>query len=72
MNPVEMGERLERAEAAVAHLERQYDELNAVVIVQGRELERLRRALERLGETLETQELDRIRSTQTKPPHYSV
>jgi uncharacterized coiled-coil protein SlyX len=63
---------LERAEAAVAHLERQYDELNAVVIVQGREIERLRRALERLGETLETQELDRVRSTQTKPPHYSV
>ncbi len=72
MNPGETGERLERAEAAVAHLERQYDELNAVVIVQGREIERLRRALERLGETLETQELDRVRSTQTKPPHYSV
>jgi uncharacterized coiled-coil protein SlyX len=72
VKPVGVEERLERAEAAVAHLERQYDELNAVVIAQTREIERLRRSLERLGETLETQELDRIRSTQTKPPHYSV
>ena len=63
-------ERLARAEAALAHVERQYDELNAVVVEQGRSLERMRRQLERLTETLQNQELDRIRSTSAKPPHY--
>ena len=65
-----MAERLARAEAAVAHVERQYDELNAVVVEQGRVIERLRRQVERLTETLQHQELDRIRSTSSKPPHY--
>jgi SlyX protein len=65
-----MAERLARAEAAVAHVERKYDELNAVVVEQGRVIERLRRQVERLTETLQHQELDRIRSTSSKPPHY--
>jgi hypothetical protein len=65
-------ERLERAEAAVAHLEHQYDQLNRVVVEQSKLLERLRKQLERLTETLETQELERIRGTSAKPPHYSV
>ena len=67
-----MAERLARAEAAVAHVERQYDELNAVVVEQGRAIERLRRQVERLTETLQHQELDRIRSTSSKPPHYQA
>jgi uncharacterized coiled-coil protein SlyX len=68
----EHNERLERAEAAVAHLEHQYDQLNRVVVEQSKLLERLRKQLERLTETLETQELERIRGTSAKPPHYSV
>ena len=68
----EHNERLERAEAAVAHLEHQYDQLNRVVVEQSKLLERLRKQLERLTETLETQELERIRGTSAKPPHSSV
>ncbi len=65
-------ERLARAEASVAHLERQYDELNAVVITQGKLLARIQKRLEQLGDSMESQELERIRSTNSKPPHYSA
>ncbi len=68
----ENNERLVRAEASLAHLEHQYDQLNRVVVEQAKLLERLRKQLERLTETLETQELERIRGTSAKPPHYSV
>jgi len=68
----ENNERLERAEASLAHLEHQYDQLNRVVVEQAKLLERLRKQVERLTETLETQELERIRGTSAKPPHYSV
>jgi uncharacterized coiled-coil protein SlyX len=46
--------------------------LNAVVVEQGKLLERLRKQVERLSESIEAQEMDRIRNTNTKPPHYSV
>lgn len=72
MNDEDLRARLQRAEAALAHLERQYDQLNSVVVEQGRILDRYRRQLEVLSETVQTQELDRIRSTPAKPPHYSA
>lgn len=68
----EADKRLERTEAALAHLEHQYDQLNAVVVEQGKLVERLRKQVERLSESIEAQEMDRIRNIQTKPPHYSV
>jgi uncharacterized coiled-coil protein SlyX len=63
--------RLERAEAALAHLERNFDELNSVVIAQGKTIARLQRQLETLGETLRGQDLDRIAPHNQKPPHYA-
>jgi uncharacterized coiled-coil protein SlyX len=72
MTPESALERLARAEASVAHLERQYDELNTVVIAQAKLLARIQKRLEQLGESIETQELDRIRATHAKPPHYSA
>ena len=65
-------ERLARTEASVAHLERQYDALTTVVIEQGKLLARVQKRLEQLGESLDAQELERIRATSAKPPHYSV
>ena len=65
-------DRLAKAEASVAHLEKQYDELNSVLIAQGKLLARVQKRLEQLGESMESQELERIRSTNSKPPHYSV
>lgn len=70
MNEGELLERIGRLEANLTHLERQNDALNGVVVEQGRELQRLRKLVDRLNETFESQELDRIRSNTAPPPHY--
>ncbi|MFM8878517.1 MAG: SlyX family protein [Verrucomicrobiota bacterium] len=69
MTPESLNSRLEQAEAALAHLERNFDELNSVVIAQGRTIARLQKQLETLGETLRGQDLDRIQPHNQKPPH---
>ena len=66
----ELAQRLERLESHVAHLERQYEELNQVVIEQAKSLRKLQANQQRLADTVETSELDRIKSTNAKPPHY--
>ena len=71
MTPESLNSRLEQAEAALAHLERNFDELNSVVIAQGKTIARLQRQLETLGETLRGQDLDRIQPHNQKPPHYA-
>ena len=62
-------ERIASLEASLAHVERQNEELNSVVIEQGRILTRLQAQVRRISESVETSELDRIRSTNPKPPH---
>lgn len=66
----EVGPRLDRVEANLAHLEHQVEQLNGVIIAQGRELEQLRKLVQRQATTLETIELERIKTTNPKPPHY--
>ncbi|HXG49335.1 MAG TPA: SlyX family protein [Methylomirabilota bacterium] len=68
MDP-ELAERLNRLETHIAHLEKQYEELNEVMIEQGRALRKLQAAQQRIAETIETAELDRIQSTRVRPPH---
>lgn len=68
----EWSERLQRLETHVAHLEHQLDQLNEVVIDQGKVIARLRKEIQRQASALETQELERIKSNNQKPPHYSV
>jgi len=63
---------LERLEAHIAHLEKHYDELNEVVIEQGRELARLRLHIQRLTTSFDGLELDRIKATNSKPPHSAL
>jgi uncharacterized coiled-coil protein SlyX len=63
-------ERLERLESTVAHLERLCEELNAVVIEQGKALRRMQSQQARIAESVELAELERIKSTNAKPPHY--
>lgn len=72
MSNPDLAQRIERLEATIAHLERQSDELNSVVVEQGRTITRLVKRLEQLGDTLETQELDRVSNSQQKPPHWTV
>lgn len=62
--------RMKKLESHVAHLERQYDQLNEIVIAQGKVLKKLQQQQQRLADTVETTELDRIRATNAKPPHY--
>jgi len=66
----ESAQRLERIEAHVAHLEHQVEQLNGVLIEQGRVVEQLKRQAQRQSATLEAIELERIKATNPKPPHY--
>jgi SlyX protein len=66
----EAEQRLERIEAHVAHLEHQVEQLNGVLIEQGRFVEQLKRQAQRQSATLEAIELERIKATNPKPPHY--
>jgi uncharacterized coiled-coil protein SlyX len=70
LNSTESTPRLDRLEASIAHLERQLDELNAVAVAQGKLLTRLQKRLELLGDTVESQELDRVRGNSQRPPHW--
>jgi uncharacterized coiled-coil protein SlyX len=66
----ESTQRLERIEANVAHLEHQVEQLNGVLIEQSRLVEQLKRQAQRQSATLEAIELERIKATNSKPPHY--
>ncbi|HWY74843.1 MAG TPA: SlyX family protein [Verrucomicrobiae bacterium] len=66
----QLAERLERIEFNLAHLEHLYDQLNQVVLEQGRTLGRMQIQQQRISRTMEVMELDRIKSTNPKPPHH--
>ena len=66
----EVFERLQRIESHLAHLERQYEVLNEVVIEQARTIKKLQMRCQRLTDSVQTTELERIRSTNPRPPHY--
>ena len=63
-------DRLDRIEFHLAHLENQVEELNQVLIEQGRLVEAMRKQLRRQAETIENFELDRVKATSAKPPHH--
>jgi SlyX protein len=66
----ENSRRTEKLESHVAHLEHQVEQLNAVVIEQGKLLERLKKETQRQSRAMEALELERIQSNNPKPPHY--
>ena len=66
----ETSQRLERLEAHITHLEHQVEQLNGVIIEQGRTVEQLKKQVQRQAATLEGFELERIKTTNPKPPHY--
>ena len=66
----EAAHRLHRVEAHLAHLEHQVEQLNGVIIAQGKELEQLKKLVQRQATTLESIELERVKATNPKPPHY--
>lgn len=66
----ENSRRTEKLEASLAHLEHQVEQLNGVVIEQGKLLERLKKEVHRQSHAMESLELERIKSNNAKPPHY--
>lgn len=66
----EIVERLENVEMHIAHLERQMDELNEVLVLQSEELERVKKLLGRVTQSIQSAEMERIKSVDSKPPHY--
>lgn len=66
----ETSRRIENIESSIAHLERQYEQLNEVIVEQAGVIKKLLSQQQRMAETVETAEIDRIKSTNAKPPHY--
>lgn len=66
----ELAERLEKMESHLAHLEHQYDQLNQVVLEQSRQFARALAWQQKVSQTIEDIELQRIKDTNPKPPHY--
>ena len=62
--------RLEKLEAAMAHVEHQHEQLNQVVVEQARTIARLQKELALASASLTGMELERIRANNQKPPHY--
>ena len=66
----ENSQRMEKLESHVAHLEHQVEQLNEVVVEQGKLLDKLKKEIQRQSSSLQTLELDRVKSNAQKPPHY--
>lgn len=63
-------ERFARLESHIAHLEHQVEELNGVVIDQGKVIERLRKQVQLHARTLETSQVEQVKANNPKPPHH--
>jgi len=66
----EITQRFEKLEANIAHLEHQVEQLNEVLVDQSKLVERLKKEVQRQSATMETMELERIKSNNPKPPHH--
>lgn len=66
----ENSHRVDKLESLVAHLEHQIEELDSVVIAQGKLLAHLKKEVQRQSAAMQTLELERIKGNQQKPPHY--
>ncbi len=64
--------RMDKLETHLAHLEHHVDQLNAVIIEQGKLLDRLKKEVQRQSSILQTLELERMKSNNQKPPHYQL
>lgn len=69
---VELEARIVRLESHLAEVERLVDELNQVVVDQGKALRRMGAQYQEFALTVQTFEMERIRSTNAKPPHSEI
>jgi SlyX protein len=66
----ENSQRIDKLESHLAHLEHQVEQLNEVVIEQGKLMDRLKKETQRQSGILQALELEHIKSNVQKPPHY--
>lgn len=66
----EIQARLGKVESHIAHLEHQVEQMNDVIVEQGKVIDRLKKEVLRQSTAMETLELERIKANNTKPPHY--
>ena len=63
-------ERLVNIESGLTHLEQLVESLNQTIIGQDKIIQQLQTKLNQLTSNLEAKEMDSIKGTVTKPPHY--
>ena len=63
-------ERLVNIESDLTHLDQLVESLNQTIIVQDKTIQQLQIQMNRLTSDLEAKEMDSIKGTVTKPPHY--
>ena len=68
--PDENSQRIDKLELHLAYLEHQVEQLNGVVIEQGKLLDRLQKEAQRQSGFMQALELERMKSNVQKPPHY--
>ena len=66
----ETTQRFEKLEAHLAHLERQVEELNEVIIEQSKLVDRMKKEVQRTSSAMQSMELERIKANNPKPPHH--
>ena len=62
--------RLVNIESDLTHLEQLVESLNQTIIGQDKTIQQLQIQMNRLTSDLEAKEMDSIKGTVTKPPHY--
>ena len=63
-------ERLVNIESDLTHLDQLVESLNQTIIGQNKTIQQLQIQMNRLTSDLEAKEMDSIKGTVTKPPHY--
>ena len=63
-------ERLVNIEFGLTHLEQLVESLNQTIIGQDKIIQQLQTQMNRVTSDLEAKEMDSIKGTVTKPPHY--
>ena len=66
----EIAQRFEKLETNIAHLEHQVEQLNDVLVDQGKLVSRLKKEVQRQSTAMQTMELERIKANNPKPPHH--
>jgi uncharacterized coiled-coil protein SlyX len=66
----EISARLSKIESNSAHLEHQVEQMNTVIVEQGKLLDRLKKEVQRQSSAMETLELERIKANNARPPHH--